>query len=540
RFDYCGTGDSSGRSEDVESVDDWVEDITCAVREVRRLGATQVGLVGLRLGATLAALAAQRDGDIEALALWDPCSQGRGLLREQRALKLLSVGATKEDPAGSVELLSIVLSPSMGRELRALKLEPTEVRWARHLLLLERSDRARDEVLHGALQGQEFECRPADGQSEFVNVQPGDSVVPQATIDDLLSWLPRVLASGSHHVEAPRTGRPIDLAVDGGVVREQTVSLGGPGLFGIVAEPASGASGGPTILLLNVGLLRHVGPGRIWVEVARRLALLGMRSVRFDLRGIGDSPRGPGPSSTHPVEALDDIVQVMEAVSPSDPSNVVLVGICSGAYHAAEIGVVHAPKGVCLLNPVLFFDPAEVRAGLPLAAERQTVQPVHPMIRWLRRNPFALKIAHHPVVDKIRYGAPFERFLDSLGVLWWLLDVVGVHRSPAKVLQRLAKAQVDTLFVAGHREARPFRRCRWLTRPLVAAGLLRFETVEHVDHSLFTSAARQDVCELVESHLLVHFGPPRGVVGTDVPSFALTYSPRHEEPAVEIESPQPA
>ena len=64
QFDYTGTGDSAGDPADVVSVGTWLSDIAAAIDCVRRTGVARVGLIGLRLGATLAANAAA-DNDIE-------------------------------------------------------------------------------------------------------------------------------------------------------------------------------------------------------------------------------------------------------------------------------------------------------------------------------------------------------------------------------------------------------------------------------------------------------------------------------------------
>ncbi len=73
RFDYFGTGDSGGEDSeanpaaaeaDVESAIEGLQDI---------VGVARVALIGLRLGATLAARAAMRRQEhVEALVLWDP------------------------------------------------------------------------------------------------------------------------------------------------------------------------------------------------------------------------------------------------------------------------------------------------------------------------------------------------------------------------------------------------------------------------------------------------------------------------------------
>ena len=83
RFDYAGTGDSSGASSDF-GIDHWLDDIAIATDALRAdAGVSRIALVGLGLGATLAALHACRpEARIAHLLLWDPVVDGRGYLHE--------------------------------------------------------------------------------------------------------------------------------------------------------------------------------------------------------------------------------------------------------------------------------------------------------------------------------------------------------------------------------------------------------------------------------------------------------------------------
>ena len=118
RFDYYGTGDSGGEISDAD-LDGWRRDIETAIDEVKdTTAATQVTLVGLRLGATLAAqVAVKRRKDVERLVLWDPVGNGADYLRELEACS--PNGDADEDGR---DLLGFTVTKSMARDLGTLDL----------------------------------------------------------------------------------------------------------------------------------------------------------------------------------------------------------------------------------------------------------------------------------------------------------------------------------------------------------------------------------------------------------------------------------
>jgi len=72
RFDYMGHGDSEGDFED-STIETRLSDIAKSVEVLRKkTGVSRVGLLGLRLGATLAAISAENKNDINFLILWEP------------------------------------------------------------------------------------------------------------------------------------------------------------------------------------------------------------------------------------------------------------------------------------------------------------------------------------------------------------------------------------------------------------------------------------------------------------------------------------
>ena len=115
-------------------------------------------------------------------------------------------------------------------------------------------------------------------------------------------------------------------------MKERAYTFGAHGhLVGIVTEPAGTTEPGrPAVLLANVGLNHRVGPNRLWVDLARRLAQEGFLSLRFDLGGFGDSaPRLDGGSDEE--RAVADFKDAMDFLAQKKRAPGFLpVGLCSG------------------------------------------------------------------------------------------------------------------------------------------------------------------------------------------------------------------
>lgn len=92
RFDYMGHGDSDGSFED-STVETRVSDIRFAIRYLKeQIGIHKIYLLGLRLGACLAAMAAVNHSDIDSLILMSPIVSGKkyagNLLRSNLSAQL--------------------------------------------------------------------------------------------------------------------------------------------------------------------------------------------------------------------------------------------------------------------------------------------------------------------------------------------------------------------------------------------------------------------------------------------------------------------
>ena len=109
RFDYFGTGDSEGSSIEA-TLDRWLIDVTGAVEEARRRSAAhKVCLVGVRLGALLAAWSTAASEPLSALCALDPVATGAGQIAEMRQLERDGWGELGITPeSGSNDTLSLM------------------------------------------------------------------------------------------------------------------------------------------------------------------------------------------------------------------------------------------------------------------------------------------------------------------------------------------------------------------------------------------------------------------------------------------------
>jgi len=125
RFDYMGHGDSDGDFE-TSSIETRLSDITCAIKELRSKARSteRIGLLGLRLGGTLAAMTAEEAPDINPLILWDPILDGKAYMRELFRINLATQSAVYREIKYNTEALI-----QMMRDGVPVNVEGYEIGW---------------------------------------------------------------------------------------------------------------------------------------------------------------------------------------------------------------------------------------------------------------------------------------------------------------------------------------------------------------------------------------------------------------------------
>jgi pimeloyl-ACP methyl ester carboxylesterase len=119
----------------------------------------------------------------------------------------------------------------------------------------------------------------------------------------------------------------------------------------VVTEPSQSDPAHPAVILLNSGIIHRVGPNRLYVELARRLAGLGFLVLRFDLSGIGDSqPRQDNvPFAKSSIQETHDAMDYLATTHGA--SRFILGGICLGAVVSCQTALGdHRVVGTLLIN----------------------------------------------------------------------------------------------------------------------------------------------------------------------------------------------
>lgn len=536
-FDYDGTGDSAGHDLEPGRINAWVRSIHLAVDELRRrTGCDRVCLLGLRLGAMLAALTAAQRTDIAALIAVAPVVSGKTYLRELRILQRAidaKRGLAREPSDDLLETAGFVLSAETQAALRRLDLDELE-RTAPDVLVLDRAELPGDLRWTGRLrdQGARVKCLAVTGYTEMM-LDSHESVVPRELIETAIGWLSEVGTVGSEGKLArripdppaepapkmtlppgefpdPVTGPAAGIAVEECAVRFGAAAT----LFGIVSvpvrtqTPGGGTPNGKAVLLLNSGAVHHIGPNRLYVSLARHLAGRGYTVLRMDIAGVGNSPPHPGERENivYSKHALQDIAAALTYLRSSwNVEDVSTVGLCSGAYNAFKTAVAGLPvRTAILINPLTFF----WKEGMSLRYPEHRI--AADMMRY-RRNLLRLapwrKLLRGGVdpreLSQVLLRRAWRTASASLRTVARLLHIPLADDLPSE-LRAVAHAGVRLEFVFAEHE--PGQELLWnqggsLARRLLRKGHLKFHKIAGTDHTFTDLTGRSALVTALDGAL---------------------------------------
>lgn len=447
RVDYHGTGDSAGDSGSPDRVEAWLASIDAAVAQAKaRSGATQVALLGIRLGATLAVEAARRIGGVDSLLLWAPCASGKAFARELQA-----VGHKEAD--GSLHALGERYTAATLEALRTLDATRAGPAPARRVLVVGRDDLPAEGPLPKALRltGAQVDFRVLPGFAAMVE-EPRAGVLDAATLRTMSDWF---IASPAARARAEPVAAPDEDAAwrVAGDVREMPLRCGSAdALYGVLCEPAGGPAadrkGQTGIVLLNVGGNHRVGPHRVYVGMARTLAAAGHAVLRLDVGGIGDSPPAPGQpwGNLYERNSVHDVRAAIDALVQRGCREIVLMGICSGSYLSFQTALAdERVDGVVLMNARLL----EWTPGRPGDSWQTSMQQYAKSTDYYRRALFKAEVWQRLLRGQVDVPLITRRFTALAGARLRRAFTFGSAREETLFtkMQRLCARGTDVLML---------------------------------------------------------------------------------------------
>ncbi len=181
RFDYYATGDSAGDSREL-SLAQGQEDIAAAVQELKDVaGVGRVSAIGMRLGASLLALASSSRGlGLEDLVLWDPVVRGAVYVEELTRLEAQQRRAWRQPaPVDPEVLLGYPFPRALRAELEALDLLGLRTPGARRAVLVLTEDRPEYAAL-----AQHLERSGSVVETQRISAPPGSNPTEGALLSD--------------------------------------------------------------------------------------------------------------------------------------------------------------------------------------------------------------------------------------------------------------------------------------------------------------------------------------------------------------------
>lgn len=530
RFDYDGTGDSGGLDSDPGRVRAWIDSVGHAIDEVRALsGADEVCVFGVRMGATLAAAATAERGDVDRLVLWNPCPTGRAYAREMKMFRQFAeqtgelTARPKAEGDTSEESGGFLLTAETLDALKKLDLLKLTKRAADTVLVLGRDDVPDDDKLAKALEahGALATYQKLGGYAEMM-VAPHKSVFPEGVYNAMREWLDETSI-------APPRGeqrRTSTARAHGGVapgVREEAIRFGsGSGYFGILTEPADAslAKGKPLFIFSNTAANYRIGPNRMYVEMARKMAALGLPSFRIDVSGIGDSVIWEDEWPNHPYseQLIDDIRAVIQHFkSKGRFDRFGVAGLCSGAfvaYHAALADP--AIVSVALINLQIFAWEEGMSLEVNPLANRDATE-------YYKRRFFAkeawLKLLQGGVDPRHALSAVQGRVVDMARATFAKVKAkIPIDASRGSAIARafdaMTKRGVDVLIVfAGNDPGidNLNEKVGTSMQSLLKRSNFKIETIDGPDHSFTPLWAQAELDRVLVGHLTRTFGDSKAV-----------------------------
>ncbi|MEA2856846.1 MAG: hypothetical protein QOH98_1167 [Methylobacteriaceae bacterium] len=335
RFDYHGTGDSLGCDRDPHRVEAWCNSIHAAARFMReQAGIESISLVGIRLGAMLAALCAAEIG-VERVVLLAPVMSGRSYIREMQARSnmLASMWRLSDASSRGGEIASdgFIITTETAADVSRIDLAGIERAAAREALIF--SERQSPAVEKLARKLETEGCVVTSKRFDGFAAAMDSATLARIPFDEwreVVAFLAKHARDELQSPTLPKTRAILSTPI----YREERLPFGEKDrLAGVLCKPASGRAAA-TVIFLNTGGNAHFGWGRMSVEHARALAARGIASLRMDIAGLADAvPLEDSPRAALYREAsIADLREALDLLETRGLTNIAVVGHCSGAW----------------------------------------------------------------------------------------------------------------------------------------------------------------------------------------------------------------
>ncbi len=492
RPDLPGTGDAGEMTGTHGQVVAWRDAVAACAEWLAARHGGRVCLLGHRFGSLLALDAVARGLEVERLVLLDPPTSGAAFARSLHARsRLEGHGPTPEGP-DHAQAWEAVLAPGTLRDLGNLPaplagtvLPPT---------LVVSRDGGADEW--SARLGTPVAFAPFDGYAAFVPPNGLDMVAPVAVLDGVVGFLAPTGGGGIDGTPAARLPMPAGIRLP--ALHEVPIRFGrGDGLFGLICRPDRPAPDAPAVLMPTVGADPRSGTARHWTELARRLALGGVTSLRFDVAGVGESD-GDEPveriaASYHP-DRVADLRAALDALGRWGHHRAVVVGQCSGGYtgwHAA--GEDARIVGLLAANPQFLSLQTDLSKAALFRYPGAGVRPV-PRVGGAADAPHAVRgrgvaVLPQALGDRARRACPRSLRL--------LLRRMGTEeRATRRHLRALLRRGCAVHFVFSGGDHGYLRLCRAFGEPPRLPRGASLSVIEGADHNFSTRRHRARLLDL--------------------------------------------
>jgi pimeloyl-ACP methyl ester carboxylesterase len=469
RIDYDGAGDSAGDQWDGGRVAAWRDTVALAAGELRRLGVTQLTLVGARLGGTIALLDA-RGLSVDRVVAWMPVPKGRQYAKEVRLLsEPVPEALDPLRPAGTCAIAGSVFSVETLADLERLSVMSLEAPPAAATLVFDHEHgSATHMVEHLRSLGTCVEHVMLDASEDVLETPPEYAVNSNDIVARACEWIGDA-DSGDGEPPPIALSSSATLLWRGRRVREEVLRLEPVGHVAVLTSPEHVDPELATLVLLNPGSESHVGPGRAWVEYARDIALTGRRAVRVDFLGWGESPNAVrAPGRPYDAVCVQDTAAIVHELRRAGHRRIAICGLCASAWVALEAARGASVEGVVAINPQLYWKPGD---------------PVE--IDWS-----VIRARRSAEIRRIELGARLR--------IWSLLDAAGIRNRAARWLDEVIASGTRVELVFAEDDDGLVYLSRRLGRHLDRLRIRRaigVQELEEVDHPMHRAWLRSRVTD---------------------------------------------